>query len=52
MSIKDFLSLGPKPFVSTCEPPDADDWIRDITRALDIAHVAEEDKVNYVTYLL
>ena len=52
VSIKDFLSLGPKPFVSTREPPDTDDWIRDITRDLEIAHMADEDKVNYVTYLL
>ena len=52
VSIKDFLSLGPKPFVSTREPLDADDWIRDISRALEIAHVAKADKGNYVTYLL
>ena len=52
VSIKDFLSLGPKPFVYTREPLDADDWICDVTRAPEIARVAEEDKVNYVTYLL
>ena len=52
VNIKDFLSLGPKPFVSTREPLDADDWICDVTRALEISCMAEEDKVNYISYLL
>ena len=52
VSIKEFLSLGPRAFVATREPLDADDWIREITKALDIAHVAEEDKVKYASYLL
>ena len=50
VSIKEFLSLGPRAFVATREPLDADDWIREITKALDIAHVAEEDKVKYAAY--
>ena len=52
VNIKDFLSVSPKPFVATREPRDADDWIRDVRRALEISRVAEEDKVNFVTYLL
>ena len=52
VSIKEFLSLGPRSFASTREPLDADDWIREITKALEIAHVAEEDKVSYASYLL
>ena len=52
VSIKEFLSMGPRAFVATREPLDADDWIREMARALDIAHVAEEDKVKYATYLL
>ena len=52
VNIKDFLSVSPKSFVATREPLDADDWIRDVSRALEISRVAEEDKVNFVTYLL
>ena len=51
VNIKEFLSLGHKHFVSTREPLDVDDWIRDMSKALEIAHMAEEDKVHYVTYL-
>ena len=52
VGIKEFLRLGPRVFVATREPLDADDWIHEITKALDIAHVAEEDKVKYASYLL
>ena len=52
VSIKDFLSLGPRTFSSPKEPLDADDWLREMNRTLDITHAAEQDKVPYVSYLL
>nr|XP_051229462.1 uncharacterized protein LOC127347297 [Lolium perenne] len=50
--IRDFLQLNPRSFDATPQPLDADDWVRDVNRMLNIAGVAPEDKVKYATHLL
>ena len=52
VTVKDFLSLGPRNFASPTEQLEADDWLREMERTLAIAHVAEHDRVPYVSYLL
>ena len=52
VSIQEFLELKPRTFDASSEPMDADDWLREMDRALTVAHVADEDRVPYVTYLL
>ena len=52
VSIREFLELNPHTFDASSEPMDADDWLREMNRALTVAHVADEDRVPYVTYLL
>ena len=52
MSIREFLELKLHTFDVPSEPMDADDWLREMDRALTVAHVDVEDRVPYVTYLL
>ena len=52
VSIREFLELKPRTFDASSEPMDADDWLREMNRTLTVAHVADEDRVPYVTYLL
>ena len=52
VSIREFLELNPRTFDTSSEPLDADDWLREMNRTLMVAHVADEDRVPYVTYLL
>ena len=52
VSIREFLELKPRTFDTSSEPLDADDWLREMNRTLTVAHVADEDRVPYVTYLL
>src|SRR3954463_2975256 len=52
VSIQDFILLKPPVFRCSSEPLEADDWIRSIERKLDTAHVAPDDRVIFVVYLL
>ena len=52
VSIREFLELNPRTFDASSEPMDADDWLREMNRTLTVAHVADEDRIPYVTYLL
>nr|XP_051207141.1 uncharacterized protein LOC127322763 [Lolium perenne] len=52
VTIQEFLQLNPRTFDVTAEPIDADDWLREMNKTISVAHVADEDRVPYVTYLL
>ena len=52
VSIREFLELKPRTFDASSEPMDAYNWLREMNRTLTVAHVADEDRVPYVTYLL
>ncbi|XP_047057099.1 uncharacterized protein LOC124663440 [Lolium rigidum] len=52
VTIQEFLQLNPRTFDVTAEPIDADDWLREMNKTISVTHVADEDRVPYVTYLL
>ncbi len=52
VTIRDFLQLNPPSFQPTAEPLDADDWLREVNRNLNVAGVANEDRVQFATHLL
>jgi hypothetical protein len=52
VAIKDFLNLNPRTFDTPVQPLDVDDWLREMDRTLTMAHVAPEDRVPFVTFLL
>jgi hypothetical protein len=52
VTIREFLSLNPRTFATPSQPLDADDWLREMDRALIAARVAPEDWVTFVTFLL
>jgi hypothetical protein len=52
VTIQEFLQLNPRTFDVTAEPIDADDWLREMNKTISVTHVANEDRVPYVTYLL
>ncbi|XP_071685216.1 uncharacterized protein [Lolium perenne] len=52
VTIQEFLQLNPRTFDVTAEPIDADDWLCEMNKTITVAHVADEDRVPYVTYLL
>ena len=52
VTVLEFLQLNPRTFDAPSEPLDADDWLREMSNALDVSHVSVEDRVPYVTFLL
>ena len=51
-TLKDFRNTNPPVFSKTVEPLDADDWLRTIENNLEIAGVANNDKVMFSTHYL
>jgi hypothetical protein len=52
VTIREFLNLNPRTFDTPLKPLDADDWLREMNRTLNIARVAPADRVSFVTFLL
>ena len=52
VTILEFLELKPRTFDGSGEPLDADDWLCEMSRTITVAHVADEDRVPFVTFLL
>src|SRR3954466_14703901 len=52
VTLNDFIRLHPPVFSYSTEPLDADDWLRNIERKLQVGHVADGDRFNYATYHL
>ena len=45
----DFMRIGPSTFEGTGEPLLADDWLKEMERKLNLAHVGAGDRVTYAT---
>jgi hypothetical protein len=52
VTLEDFMRLNPTVYLSSTQPLDADDWLRDITYELESAEVAPASYVNFATYFL
>jgi hypothetical protein len=50
--LTEFLQTNPLTFVTTPEPMDAEDWLRDTERKLNTIRCNDEEKVRYATFLL
>jgi hypothetical protein len=49
VTIQEFLQLNPPKFEASTEPLDAVDWLHEMNKTITVAHVADEDRVPYVT---
>jgi hypothetical protein len=52
VSLADFLNTRPLPFPSAPEPMDAEDWLLDTERKLNIVSCIDSEKLRYATHLL
>jgi hypothetical protein len=52
VSLADFLNTRPSPFATAQEPMDAEDWLLDTERKLNIINCNDREKVRYATHLL
>jgi hypothetical protein len=50
--MSDFQNTRPLPFASADEPMDAEEWLRDIKRKLNVVDCNDEEKLRYTSYLL
>jgi hypothetical protein len=52
VSLANFLNTRPLPFASAPEPMDAEDWLLDTERKLNIVSCNDSEKLRYATHLL
>jgi hypothetical protein len=52
VSLSDFQNTRPLPFASAAEPMEAEDWLRDTKRKLDVVGCNDEKKLRYTSYML
>ena len=49
-TLQDFQQTKPPSFSSASDPLEADDWLRTMSKKLEIARVEEQDKVPFATH--